>query len=1039
VSADSFAVCSMGAITLESGMRETGGNVVCSGTIEDTGTAPVYTFAAEGKTFTTNDEMKAVAAKSIELKQRGTLSVVTMDADAHYDAGDTITANIVVSALEDASAKVNSAEFTLNYDTANLTLVGITPADGWTTEDVNGATRMIETASTGISVPEGGLVIAAATFTVNAGAADNTNTSITVTDPELKITGENDGFTPAVAPAPVTLHNIVVTLQQPDAGATLTGSTTAYAKYGVAGLYSDTERTTPFTMPTVAATDGYRLAKDGEPRWTTDTVPYYSDAEVLSTVYTVSTTLTAYVVKTYNVTVTATAGGSLSSDSTLTLDFGARLLKQLPTATADSNHTFAGWYIKAANETGTDTLVDGNTTVTGNITVEARFTAKSYNWNIPTATNAAVTITGGVTDSKVTYGTPVTFTVTPGTGYVINTVTFTAGDGAAQTLTPASGTCTIPGTAITGDITVEVSAVARHTITFADATGASVSGTYYAKDGISGLYTDAACTIVAKSLPTVSYGSGTGYQYRAPADTAAEPGWKTGETGVIGAALLAQQTFTADATVTPNAVKQWKVTFTRTGSNVAFNDAENWSNWVDDGNTLSTVTLPEISYTPGYVLDKITVGETEYSLENLKAMAVSSAVEAQFATKEGTYAVNFPDTLAASFTAKSGVTDGKATFGADVTFTMTENTGYDVSKVSYKVGTNETETTLTASDNGVYTIPGSSITDAVTVLVDSTQLNMVQFVTGTDAHGTLSGTTVFYLADGVSLTAEQLATVTVTPDTGYVFKNWTDAAGNTVANPKSVSINANTTFTAVFALADYTMTVPAGMTATVGSNNYTAGETVTVHYGTDIVLTPDAGSDIVAVSCQVENGAAQTVTRENGAYTIPGAAVTGNLTVTAATLADKGLTLSYISAEQYKALAAGTQIAVLTPITGSETGAAVTGITMTDGTSFYWSARYGAFVKIVSTTETAASLCGGLTFFSDGDKNAIVYTGDINGDGKISAADAAVANEILHNPARGNTTELMRLKCDVTDNDTTGTKIVTSDDILWILKQKREI
>ena len=124
---------------------------------------------------------------------------------------------------------------------------------------------MIETASTGISVPEGGLVIAAATFTVNAGAADNTSTAITVTDPELKITGENNGFVPAVVPAPVALHNIIVTLV-PTAGAALTDSThtqgtdpiNAYAKYGAAGLYSDTGRTTTFTMITNQAL--YRLS-----------------------------------------------------------------------------------------------------------------------------------------------------------------------------------------------------------------------------------------------------------------------------------------------------------------------------------------------------------------------------------------------------------------------------------------------------------------------------------------------------------------------------------------------------------------------------------------------------------------------------------------------------------------------------------------------------------------------------------------------------------------------------------------------------------
>ena len=232
-------------------------------------------------------------------------------------------------------------------------------------------------------------------------------------------------------------------------------------------------------MPTVTATTGYRLAKDGEPRWTMIMVPYYSDEAVMDAVYTVSTTLTVYVVKTYNVTVTATAGGSLSSDeSPLILDLGSGLLDQLPTATADSNHTFAGWYIKAANETGTDTLVNETTSVTGDMTVEARFTAKSYTWTAPTGDNFTCTVSGGVSDdNQISYGTPIHFTLTAAEGYVIDTVTYQVGTANAVTITPTDGTYTIPGDQITGNVTATVTAVQRCTITFESVTGATLSGT----------------------------------------------------------------------------------------------------------------------------------------------------------------------------------------------------------------------------------------------------------------------------------------------------------------------------------------------------------------------------------------------------------------------------------------------------------------------------------------------------------------------------------------------------------------------------------
>jgi len=1062
VSADSFAVCSMGAITLESGMRETGGNVVCSGTIEDTGAAAVYTFAAEGKTFTTNAEMKTVAAKSIELKQRGTLSVFTTDADAHYDVGDTITANIVVSALEDTGKTVNSANFTLDYDKTNLTLNEITVADGWTTDTVDGATRMIETTSEGKSVPEGGLVIAAATFTVNAGAADNTSTAITVTDPELKITGENNGFVPAVVPAPVALHNIIVTLV-PTAGAALTDSThtqgtdpiNAYAKYGAAGLYSDTGRTTTFTMPTVTATTGYRLAKDGEPRWTMIMVPYYSDEAVMDAVYTVSTTLTVYVVKTYNVTVTATAGGSLSSDeSLLILDLGSGLLDQLPTATADSNHTFAGWYIKAANETDTDTLIGDTTGVYSDMTVEARFTAKSYTWTAPTGDNFTYTVSDGVSDdNQISYGTPIHFTLTAAEGYVIDTVSYQVGTANAVTITPTGGTYTIPGDQITGNVTVTVTTAELCTITFADTTGATLSDTptYYGKVGKTGLYSDKACTNRITELPTITYASGDGWQYFAYSSNiwsySGASSSMCNSSDLLGNSAYEWWVNTGNITVTPNVVKKYLITLKVDDSShatiTAYRPASSsTTSWAQEDNPLVNMGEPTITYAPGYVFKSFTFDGVEYTTWTngywMDSVHVTKAATLTLNTQPGTYAVTFPETITgATISDKIGLNTetGEATFNQNVTFKVTATEGYTVDSVTYTVGSGDA-VAITPDAESVYTIPGGKITDTVTVTIESTRLHKVTFATTAETpHGSLTGTTTLYLADAATLTAEQLTSVGVTPDVGYELKNWVDAGGNTVNDPTSVPITADTSFTAVFGLADYTMTVPTDMTAVVDSKTYEAGTAVTVHYGTDIVLAPNSTATIVSVSYQAGSGETQAITLKNGSYTILGTAVTGDLTVTAATLADKGFALSYISAEQYMALSAGTMIAVLTPVADDANGAAVKSITTSGGDAFYWSDRYDAFVKIVASTETAEAICGGLTFSSTGTKNAIAYTGDINGDGKISAADAAVANEILHNPNRAGTTELMRLMCDVTDNNTTGAKIVTSDDILWILKR----
>lgn len=70
----------------------------------------------------------------------------------------------------------------------------------------------------------------------------------------------------------------------------------------------------------------------------------------------------------------------------------------------------------------------------------------------------------------------------------------------------------------------------------------------------------------------------------------------------------------------------------------------------------------------------------------------------------------------ASLTDKTGITSNKATYNTDVTFKVNPGTKKVVNTVSYKVGT-AAAVTITADGDGVYTIPGDKITDALTITV----------------------------------------------------------------------------------------------------------------------------------------------------------------------------------------------------------------------------------------------------------------------------------------------------------------------------------
>ena len=255
---------------------------------------------------------------------------------------------------------------------------------------------------------------------------------------------------------------------------------------------------------------------------------------------------------------------------------------------------------------------------------------------------------------------------------------------------------------------------------------------------------------------------------------------------------------------------------------------------------------------------------------------------------------------------------------------------------------------------------------------------------------------------------------------GYTFKEW--QIGGTTKTDAEITVTAfdtATTITAIFDHGTYTVTLPDGMT-----NNGSA--VVNATHGTDLTITPTkTGSIVTGLNYQVDGGEVQplTVNADGVSYTIPGGAITGNIIITASTVSGS---VKFITAETYKALASGgnTQIAVLNTAKLADSK-----YTLDDGTEFYWSSKYSAYVKIVASGETAQTIAAKLKT-ATGAATEVEYSGDLNGNDSVTPADAGCVNYILQQQASFTPTDLQRLACDVT-----GDKTVSTDDVVWVLKE----
>lgn len=385
-----------------------------------------------------------------------------------------------------------SYDFTKTANQSTVTVTGGLTTDGKATYGQN---------ITFTVTPDAKHIVKQVSYTVGSSGTAMTITPVNgvYTIPGAEIVGE-------VALEITTVPYYAVTFKA-GTGIDLT-ETTLYTFGDGSGFYTNTTfaNDEKAEVPTPTAREGYRLAdQTGEVLWKDGSDAGYTAETVKTAVFSADTVLTAQSVKTYKVTFKSADSAKASITGSLTLDEGATIT-EIPAVTYTAGYTFKEWRIGetayASDEALKAVEINSDTTVT--LTAKD----KSYAATLTGGDAAEITDVTGLTDGQAVHGTAITFKLTAKTGYKVTAVAYQINGGAAVTLTPEDGVYTIPGDAITGPVTLQLTSNETVTVTFAAGANGSVGG------GSTAFILDKGGKLTADQLKAVTKTGDAGYIFK---------------------------------------------------------------------------------------------------------------------------------------------------------------------------------------------------------------------------------------------------------------------------------------------------------------------------------------------------------------------------------------------------------------------------------------------------------------------------------------------------------------------------------------------
>lgn len=624
-----------------------------------------------------------------------------------------------------------------------------------------------------------------------------------------------------------------------------------------------------------------------------------------------------FVLKSYTVTWNPNGG---TVDPTSTTKTHGSTLGTLPTPTRAANaqytYTFKGWFTAATG----GTQISASTTVTGNVTYYAQWTATlrsytaTFNGNgggtpspstitktygselgtLPTCSRTGYTFLGWYTASsggtKISSTTKITGTVTYYAQWSINSYTLTYNVNGGNAVSPTSKSVQY-GSAYGTLPTPTKNSDAEFTYAFA--------GWYTAASG--GTQVTANTTMGASNTTIYAHWTATRRSYTINYQTTYGSLNRTSQSvayGSKGSCTLTMPSNNAQYTYT---FQGWYTAANGSGTKVGSSLTLETPSVTGAATYYAYVTRTVNSYTWTFNANGGTGNTTKTLNYNDTLSTLPTASKAANAQYTYTF-VGWFDTSASSggtqLTTSTKCTGNKTWYARytattnKYTFTFNANGGSTPSSSSITKNYNEAIGTLPtcsrAADNTyTYTFAGwfdTSSTSGGTQLTTTTKVtsNKTWYARWT---ATYKNYTVTWNGNGGTPSKssssfhynDALGTLPTATRTGYTFKGWSTSASGSVNVSTTTKVTGNVTYYAVWQINSYTLTVTAGAGGTVsGSGTYNYGATATLK------ATPSAGYHFVKWSDGNTN-ASRTVT------------VTGNATYTATFEQDPYLNLDKTS------------------------------------------------------------------------------------------------------------------------------------------------